>query len=254
MREIDEIIVHCTATPEGRPVSRSEIDAWHRARGWSGIGYHRMVGLDGQRLPGRHLSKIGAHCAGRNSRSIGLVYVGGVASDGRTAKDTRTDKQKEALLEELRELRDRFNIPKVSGHNEYAAKACPSFNASEEYDHLFPEGGFIETEADLTLERGDTGKLVENWRQALATYRRMVQHPYPVPTTGPFDHTLELVTIWFQQERGILADGTVGPQTQDEMDRALNRKPPYKALDMIGPDVDEVRRHLKAAEAALGSA
>ncbi|WP_420411589.1 N-acetylmuramoyl-L-alanine amidase [Roseibium sp.] len=254
MREIDEIIVHCTATPEGRDVARSEIDEWHKARGWSGIGYHRVIGLNGQRFAGRELSKVGAHCASRNSRTIGVVYVGGVEVDGRTPKDTRTAAQKASLINELTELRDRFGIQKVSGHNEYAAKACPCFNASEEYDHLFPEGGFMQTEEDLTLERGDIGPMVRNWRQDLATYRRMIKHPYPIPIEGPFDHTLELVTIWFQKQRGIFADGKVGPQTQDEMDRALNGKPPYQALATTEPDLDEVRRHLNAAQAALGSA
>ncbi len=254
MREIDEIIVHCTATPEGRDVSRAEIDSWHKARGWSGIGYHRVVGLNGQVFAGRPIDRIGAHCAGRNSRTIGVVYVGGVETDGRTAKDTRTEAQKRSLIEELRALRDTYSIQKVSGHNEYAAKACPCFDASEEYDNLFPEGGFMQTEEDLTLERGDTGYLVKEWRADLATYRRIVKHPYPVPLEGPFDHTLELVTIWFQKERGILADGKVGPQTQDEMERALDGKPPFQALDTQEPDLDEVRRLLNAAQAALGSA
>ncbi|WP_082547137.1 N-acetylmuramoyl-L-alanine amidase [Rhizobium sp. Root149] len=130
MRPVNEIIVHCTATPEGRPVTVSEIDRWHRQRGWSGIGYHRVIGLNGERWQGRALEKIGAHCEGHNIGTIGVAYVGGLSADGRDAKDTRTPAQREALLAELIDLRDLFNILKVSGHREYANKACPSFNAS----------------------------------------------------------------------------------------------------------------------------
>lgn len=253
MRHIDEVVVHCTATPEGRETAVAEIDAWHRARGWSGCGYHRIVGLHAERWAGRPIEKIGAHVAGHNTGTVGLVYVGGVAADGRTAKDTRTKAQKEALEAELIDLRDRFGIKKVSGHNEYAAKACPSFDASAEYDHMFPEGGFVQREKDEILERGDIGPAVNEWRHKLAQHRRMIDHPYPVTVVGPFDQTLELVTIWFQKERDIVADGKVGPQTLEEMDLALAGKPPFQALPGNDVDLDQVRYHLKQAQSALGA-
>lgn len=253
MREIDEIVVHCTATPQGRPVTIAEVHAWHTARGFSGIGYHRVVGINGERWQGRPLEKIGAHVAGRNKRTFGLVYAGGLDMNGRP-KDTRNKAQKEALEAELIELRDRFNIQKVSGHNEYAAKACPCFDASDEYDHLFPEGKNIVTDGDGILERGETGPEVAAWAEQLNEYRERINHPFPVPSTELFDHTLELVTIWFQKERGILADGKVGPQTEDEMEWALAGFAPYQVFRTDEPDLDLVRKHLKAAEAALGSA
>ncbi|EFO32630.1 N-acetylmuramoyl-L-alanine amidase [Roseibium sp. TrichSKD4] len=237
MRPLTEIIVHCTATPEGRAVSVKEIDTWHRARGWSGIGYHRVIDLNGDSWQGRDLASVGAHCAGHNLRTIGVVYVGGLSKDGKTAKDTRTLSQKEGLIAELTNLRDRFNIQKVSGHNEYAAKACPCFNASAEYDHLFPEGRgiVVSKNPDGLLRRGDAGPDVHRWREDLDFYRDKIGHPYPVPLTGPFDHTLELVTMWFQKERGIQVDGIVGPQVLEEMKLALQGKPPFLAM----PDNDE---------------
>jgi hypothetical protein len=231
MRPINEIIVHCTATPEGRPVTVAEIDSWHRVRGWSGIGYHRVIGLNGERWAGRPLDKIGAHCEGHNERSLGVVYAGGVARDGKTAKDTRNAAQANALLVELTELRDRFGIKKLSGHNEYANKACPSFDASKAYDYLF-EGrskGFKPI-FDTVLKRGDFGPEVAGWKDRLKAWRSTVGMGSPLMSGDVFDHNAELETILFQKTRKIVADGKVGPQTRSEMDLALAGKPPFQAL------------------------
>lgn len=231
MRPVSEIIVHCTATPEDRPVTVAEIDRWHHARGWSGIGYHRVIGLDGERWDGRPIEKIGAHCEGHNTGTIGVVYVGGLAKDGRTPKDTRNDAQKAALLAELVDLRERFGIKKVSGHNEYAAKACPSFDASAEYDYLF-EGrskGFAPI-IDHVLKRGDFGPDVADWCRMLVRWRETMQMPRRVVPSELFDHDVEMETIEFQRQRRIVADGKVGPQTRGEMELALAYKPPFRAL------------------------
>lgn len=127
MRDIDELIWHCTATPEGREFDASDIDRWHKERGWSGIGYHKVVLLDGTVQDGRPESEPGAHCRGRNRTTLGYVYVGGVDLRGR-AKDTRTPAQKKTMLRLTREAVRKYGIKKVSGHNQYAAKACPSFD------------------------------------------------------------------------------------------------------------------------------
>ena len=77
MRKITEIIVHCTATPEGRQVSVADVDSWHRRQGLSSIGYHYLVGIDGAVGRGRPETAVGAHCRGHNACSIGVCYVGG---------------------------------------------------------------------------------------------------------------------------------------------------------------------------------
>ena len=87
MRKINEIIVHCTATPEGKDFSVADIDRWHRARGFDGIGYHYVVCRDGSVHKGRDVAKSGAHCKGHNAGSIGVCYVGGMTADGKTPKD-----------------------------------------------------------------------------------------------------------------------------------------------------------------------
>lgn len=135
MRNIDKIIIHCTATPAGRPVSVADIDRWHRARGFQSIGYHYVVGLDGRVERGRDIARIGAHCKGHNATSIGVVYVGGLKTDGVTPADTRTPAQRTSLRQLVEDLRRQFPRATVHGHREFAAKACPCFDAAAEYDH-----------------------------------------------------------------------------------------------------------------------
>ena len=93
MRTINEIIVHCTATPEGKDYTVEDITRWHKERGFKTIGYHYVVYRDGSVHEGRTLADVGAHCKGHNAHSIGVCYVGGLTPDGRKAKDTRTLEQ-----------------------------------------------------------------------------------------------------------------------------------------------------------------
>ena len=136
MRRINEIIVHCAATREGRDFTVEDITRWHKARGFATIGYHYVIYRDGSIHEGRPLEQIGAHCVGHNKHSIGICYIGGCASDGKTPKDTRTPEQKEALLALLRRLKARFPNATIHGHRDFAAKACPSYDAFREYRQL----------------------------------------------------------------------------------------------------------------------
>ena len=132
-RMINEIIVHCTASPEGRECSVAEIRQWHRLRGFSDIGYHYVIHLDGRVEEGRDVDIAGAHCTGHNTHSIGVVYVGGCAKDGKTPKDTRTEAQKSAIANLLIDLRKLYPRATIHGHRDFANKACPSFDATHEY-------------------------------------------------------------------------------------------------------------------------
>ena len=127
MRAIDEIIVHCTATPKGRDVSVEDITRWHCERGFTTIGYHYVVLLDGTIERGRPEEQVGAHCKGHNSHSIGIAYVGGCDKAMRP-KDTRTVRQRASLRHLLKELKAKYPTASIHGHNEFADKACPSFN------------------------------------------------------------------------------------------------------------------------------
>lgn len=127
-RPINELIWHCTATPEGKDYTVDDIRSWHKQRGWSDIGYHYVVYRDGTIAVGRPIGQVGAHVANHNTGTVGCSYVGGVSADGKTAKDTRTPAQREAMLWLTRQLVKKHGIRKVTGHNQYAAKACPSFD------------------------------------------------------------------------------------------------------------------------------
>ena len=135
MRTISKIIIHCSATPEGRDINAATIDSWHKERGWSGIGYHYVIKLDGSIEYGRDINKTGAHVKDHNKGSIGICYIGGcdLAMD---AKDTRTYEQKESLLLLLKTLKKMHPSATIHGHNEFAAKSCPCFNAYNEYCNI----------------------------------------------------------------------------------------------------------------------
>lgn len=153
-RPIREIIIHCTATPEGREVSVAEIREWHKNRGFNDIGYHYVVHLDGTVEAGRPEALSGAHVAGHNTGTLGVVYVGG--TDARlNAKDTRTPAQKTALLALCRELIAKYPaITKIAGHNEYdRGKACPSFDVRKD-----PLGAVVaqeQAEAKAAIEKAE---------------------------------------------------------------------------------------------------
>ena len=107
-RTIREIIIHCSATPEGRNYPVDSTSRWHRQQGWSDIGYHYVIYRDGTIHEGRHVDIAGAHCVNHNAHSIGICYIGGVASDGKTPKDNQYgDMSDEELLKLVQKLKEK---------------------------------------------------------------------------------------------------------------------------------------------------
>lgn len=140
MRPIQTLVVHCTATPENRPHTVEDIRRWHKQQGWSDIGYHYVVYLDGTVHAGRPVNQIGAHVAGKNVGSIGVTYVGGCDANMKP-KDTRTAAQKMALRQLLSDLVNKYDIKTLVGHRDFdSKKACPSFDAKREYADLLKGG------------------------------------------------------------------------------------------------------------------
>lgn len=147
-KELIYLVIHCTATPEGREVLADEIRAWHlsprpKGRGWKQVGYTDMIHLNGavERLADNNEDafvdswEVTNGVAGINSIARHIVYVGGsVVRRGNNGKtelvpaDTRTPAQREALAKYVRKMAARFPNIKVAGHNQFAAKACPSFD------------------------------------------------------------------------------------------------------------------------------
>tara|TARA_Y100000114_G_C11759262_1_gene328601 strand:- start:887 stop:1324 length:438 start_codon:yes stop_codon:yes gene_type:complete len=141
MRSITKLIVHCSATREGKDYSVDTIRRWHLKRGWRDIGYHFVIQLNGEINEGRPIEQTGAHTKGENYCSIGICYIGGVEAErnkegGWTAKDTRTIEQKEALEELLCSLKLQYPKAIVYGHRDFSSKACPSFDAKSEYEWI----------------------------------------------------------------------------------------------------------------------
>lgn len=127
-RPISEIIWHCAATREGQNFTVDDIRAWHKLRGFSDVGYHYIVYRDGRIMLGRPVGQIGAHVEGHNTGTIGCCYIGGLTADGKNPKDTRTPAQVASMLWLTEQLaRIHKGVKKVSGHNQYSSKACPSF-------------------------------------------------------------------------------------------------------------------------------
>jgi N-acetyl-anhydromuramyl-L-alanine amidase AmpD len=136
MRPLKEIIVHCTATQpkwmDGQSTKDkvAEVRRWHmQDRGWKDIGYHYLIDRDGTLMDGRPLEQVGAHTMDHNTGTIGVSLFGG---HGASATDkfysNFTEAQDKALRALITKLCNTYKITKVSGHNEYAAKACPGFN------------------------------------------------------------------------------------------------------------------------------
>ena len=135
-RPIEALVVHCAATPEGKQFDVNDIRAWHKDRGWSDVGYHFVIKLDGTVQPGRPLAYKGAHVFGHNAATIGICYIGGLDKN-KAPKDTRTDAQKASLLELLKLLKQRWPEAKIFGHHDFdRGKACPCFDAKNEYKNI----------------------------------------------------------------------------------------------------------------------
>lgn len=135
---VREIIVHCSAT---RPdwykglslnAKRDEIRRWHLANGWNDIGYHWLIDRDGAVLSGRAETVIGAHTVGRNAGTIGICLIGAHGSAETDAfTEHFTPSQDTSLRQLIAGISSRTQITTVSGHNQYAAKACPGFNVPQ---------------------------------------------------------------------------------------------------------------------------
>ena len=133
MRRITLIIVHCSANKAGSALRMADIDRYHRSLGWKGCGYHDVIPTDGSIEVGRPEEMVGAHCVNHNKYSIGVCYIGGLAADGITPADTRTEAQKVALQKLLADLKLRYPKALVLGHCEldYRKPHCPGFDAAE---------------------------------------------------------------------------------------------------------------------------
>lgn len=127
MRKINEIIIHCAATKPDMDIGVKEIDRWHRARGFFGVGYHYVIRRSGALEHGRDIEKAGAHAEGHNANSIGICMAGGIDSAGRP-KNNFTDAQWDTLKDLVTKLIAQYGAVKIIGHNQISHKSCPCFS------------------------------------------------------------------------------------------------------------------------------
>lgn len=127
MRIINDLIVHCSASPNGKHVTVEEIRDWHvKGNGWDDIGYHYIIYVDGKIHTGRPAYKVGAHCQGHNANSIGVCLIG---------NDEFSDKQFNALRSLYKILKGLFPNLTIHGHRDYTdKKTCPNFEVKDIID------------------------------------------------------------------------------------------------------------------------
>lgn len=172
MRQLNEIIIHCTDTRpnwwEDRTSAEkvAEVRRWHvEENHWSDVGYHFLIDRDGTVIEGRPLEKTGAHVKGHNTGTVGISLFGGhggSASD--QFQDNFTEDQERALMQLIRQLQDNYpSITSISGHNQYAAKACPTFSVP-----AWLEGKRVEFVQEVVEERARTSPTQSRTVQASA--------------------------------------------------------------------------------------
>lgn len=130
MRDINKIIIHCSATKADSDIGAKEIDSWHKKQGFSSIGYHFVICRNGDIEAGRPVQEMGAHCKGQNANSIGICLIGGIDENGKS-QNNFTDKQFQCLKLLVKKLQNEFPNSTIHGHYEFANKDCPCFNVKE---------------------------------------------------------------------------------------------------------------------------
>jgi N-acetylmuramoyl-L-alanine amidase len=141
-KKIKFLCIHCTATPEGRDMTAKQIKDYHTlpvakgGRGWKTAGYVDVIRLDGsienivpyddnEYMESREITN---GVLNMNSITRSFVYVGGMSKDMKQPKDTRTEAQNEAMAAYIKKVIEAIPDILVAGHNQFAAKACPSFD------------------------------------------------------------------------------------------------------------------------------
>lgn len=149
IRKVNQIVIHCSASPENKNYTFEQCIKDHKARGFKKCGYHRFISKDGTIHIGRHFNEIGAHAGnGKNHDTIGICYEGGLDKNLK-AKDTRTREQKIALITCILEAIQYAGgkVGSIAGHRDLSPdldkdgivephewiKQCPCFDAIPEY-------------------------------------------------------------------------------------------------------------------------
>jgi N-acetylmuramoyl-L-alanine amidase len=214
----DTLVWHYTATYEDQDIGAREVDRMHKARGWSQIGYHKVVRLDGRIEDGRPLTVMGSHVGGQNSGKLGCVYIGGLrrATGPNMGFDTRTDAQKRAMVDLTLAMLSQFpTIQRVVGHMDLAATQCPGFDVRAWWGSVksgipvnpSPPNAGNPVVSYPTLRRGSSGAPVAALQEALNA------HGAGIRVDRAFGPATDAAVREFQRSRRLETDGIVGPAT-----------------------------------------
>ena len=147
MRQIKYLAVHCTASSQTTTIKGLEME--FKRKGWKNPGYHYVVSADGKVHQMLDEAKVSNGVKGYNSVSVNVAYIGGIDNQGK-ATDNRTEAQKKSLRALLNMLKGKYPKAVIQGHRDFSPdlngdgritrnewiKACPCFEAKEEYKDI----------------------------------------------------------------------------------------------------------------------
>lgn len=226
MKNIDEIFLHYSATYADQDIGAAELKRMHLARGWSNIGYHWVIRLNGTVEQGRPENQIGAGVRGHNVNSIHICCVGGLRRETGPDKgfDTRTPAQKKALIRLIREIQARHPGAVVLGHRDVAATQCPGYDAQAWWAKVNGQDPSVNLGVNdegpsvnpvvthPMLKVGDIGQSVIEAQKMLHSHGLL-----DAKADGIFGPKTAQAVREFQHWRKIDVDGIIGPMTWAEL-------------------------------------
>lgn len=220
---ITHIVLHYSATYEDQDIGAAEIDQMHRARGWSGIGYHYVIRLDGTVEIGRSPeTRTGAHVGGANTGKIGICCIGGLrrSSGPNVGVDTRTNAQKSAFVRLIQDIHTRHPDALVRGHRDFTATQCPAYDAAAwwasvdrvAFENVSPANQSLPTVSFPMLQTGSKSSSVKKVQRILREKGHLEG-----AIDGKFGPVTKRAVEAFQASAGVDVDGIVGPMTWAEL-------------------------------------
>jgi len=198
-KKTTRIILHHAACAK---CTAEQIDAWHKGKGWSGIGYHFFVRKDGTIYRGRPENAVGAHAYNSNHDSLGVCFEGNYDTE-RTMPDAQLD----AGIELVAYLKGKYNITKVQKHKDVCATDCPG--------RFFP---FSElATATAHKKRVDVSDYPVIRIGCSGNYVRTAQRILKITDDGIFGKKTDKAVRGFQKKHKMAVDGIIGPATWDKL-------------------------------------
>lgn len=220
-RPIHTVFLHCSASDRPEHDSVEVFDAWHRARGFNGIGYHFVINKAGTFQVGRALSLIPSAQSGHNKGSVAICLHG-------LREDLFTSAQFATLIAMATVIRNTYarvgQAIRFRGHCEVSAKACPVFDYRRVLG-LDPRGYMagapdaITVDAPASIPQAPTVartlRLFDRGEDVRALQSRLAARGFAAGAAdGIFGHVTRAAVVAAQSAAGLSPDGVVGPVTR----------------------------------------